>query len=609
MVAGKARRFGSPSASHTARIRNQDALYGLERGNDAQIGGQQFGSQEGFTPIAQTGLQDTSKAFGSGQQFTGGIGFNRQICELTESSGLLDITEEAVSNDLFDVPPGDCSIQVIGGDGLTSDLTTIQFPKFQGHRLCIFLNVLQTITVKHTAGATVYAIKTPNNRDVVFSGATQAIQLVWSVVLGQWLLTTRTVCPIICQENDLGTVNNVVDLDWSLASFHRAVLDGDTTFNIINTPGATQWQDICLEVQQDEVGGHSVSFIQGFANNFIPMAIQGAGRYTSWQLYTYEKPPGIDIFQGFDKSGNNGPQVPGGGGLFQGFAGYIQAILSATQALNIAVGDHIEFDTIVSNDTITVTSGAGQASGIFQGFRPGHTYECEAYLTAEGMNNQLNLGAKWFDRNASALIGTEGTVLSTNAPGNQNTQFVAKAMFQSTSLADELEVQITNDTQLTDITDGSVADEPTCFVTIKDCGIIESVINEPEPDPTEGELDIREFIYAECSTNSILERFANFQQNGSFSNIARVDEPIIRNMRIKALYLRVSVKGANDRSFNYEADGVQRGPLFIIPGGFTGTIEFTPLDIALNKDELIGMTSIGGSVGDEWSLTAIVWYL
>jgi hypothetical protein len=147
------------------------------------------------------------------------------------------------------------------------------------------------------------------------------------------------------------------------------------------------------------------------------------------------------------------------------------------------------------------------------------------------------------------------------------------------------------------------------MVTIKDCGVTEGVINQPEPPPTGGELDIREFIYAECTTNSILQRFANFQQNGSFSNTTRVDVPIIRNMRIKALYLRVSQKGANDRSFNYEADGVQRGPLFIIPGGFTGTIEFIPLDIPFDKDELIGMTSIGGTSGDEWSLTAIVWYL
>lgn len=418
-------------------------------------------------------------------------------------------------------------------------------------------------------------------------------------------------CPVICAENDLGDVTGVVDLDWSIANFHRAVLTGDTTFNIINTPGNTLWQDICLEVQQDDVGGHSVSFVQGFANNFIPVAISGAGRYTSWQIYTYEEPSGTDIFQGFNKdSSGSGPTVPGGQGLFQGFAGFIQAILSLDQTTNIGINNHIEFDTIVSNDTITVTSGVGQARGIFQGFRPGHTYECEVYISGQGSGNTLNWAAQWFDRILDDFIGTEGEQIATTGAANRDSQFVGKAFFNATSLADSLEVRITNSTDLTSILNGSSSSEPTTFVTIKDCGIIESVINQPEPAPEDGELDIREFMYLACDTSSISERFGVFQGGTNFNSTTFVGQPLIRNLRIKNLIIEVTRKGANNRSFQLEVDDVPRGPLFIIPAGFTGTIEFQPLDIGIDKDERVGWSTVGGESGtDRWTMQWIVWYL
>jgi len=616
MVAGKARRFGSTGASHNSAMRNQDALYSLGRGNDAQIAGLQFGAQEGFTPIAQTGLQDTSKAVGTGHQFVGGIGFNRQLCELDEASGLLNISDEAVSGDGFDTPPGDCSMVVIGGDGLTSDLATIEFPKFQGHRLCLFLNVLQTITVKHEATALVYAIKTPTNADVVFSGATQAIQLVWSTVLGQWLLVTGTsggasACPVICTENDLGTVNGVVVLDWSLANFHRAVLDGDTTFNIINTPGDTLWQDICLEVQQDSVGGHLVDFLQGFANSFIPVAIDGAGRYTSFQIYTYEEPGGTDIFQGFNKNGNNGPQVPGGGGLFQGFAGYIQTVLSSDQTANLGLTDHIEFDVVIDSDTLGVTSGVGQARGIFRNFRPGHTYECEVYISGEGSSNALNFSAKWFDIGGNNFIGTEAEQIATTGATNRGSQFVGKAFFRSISLGDSLKVRITNNNVLTSILNGSSSTEPTTFATIKDCGVVEEVINQPEPAPEFGELDIREMQYARVTTETSAVRFDGFMSvRLDFTNTTFVGgTPMVRNMRMKGLMIDVTTKGAGVRLFNLVVNGADVGPVFEIPASTTGFIDYGAFDVLLPKDSLVGWKTSGGSSGDDWQMTQIVWFL
>ncbi len=615
MVAGKARRFGSVGASHNSAMRNQDALYGLGRGNDAQIAGQQFGSQEGFTPIAQTGLQDVSKALASGSEFSGGIGFLFRLCDLDSVTGTLDITKETSSGDLFDTPPGDCNANITGGGGLSSDLTFINFPKHQGHRLTVFINDAQTITVKHTAGATLYAIKTASEADVVFTGAEQSISFIWSVTLSQWLLVSQAggagACPVICTENDLGTVNGVTVLDWSLANFHRAVLDGDTTFNIINTPGDTLWQDICLEVQQDSVGGHSVSFIQGFANNFIPLAVQGAGRYTSWQIYTYEEPSGTDIFQGFNKdNSSSGPTVPGGGGLFQGFAGYIQTILSADQTTNIGINDHIEFDVIVDNDTLVVTGGAGQARGIFSGFRPGHTYECEVYISGQGSGNTLNWSAKWFDRVGNLFIGTEAEQIAITGAVDRDSQFVGKAFFRSTSLGDSLEVRITNNTALTSILNGSSSTEPTTFATIKDCGVVEEVINQPEPAPEFGELDIREMMYCQCETNTSAVRFdSRIQINADFTNVSFVGNPLIRNVRMKGLMVDVTTKGANDRTFNLVQDGIDIGPVFTLPANTTGFIDFGVFDVLVEKDKLTGMKTSGGSSGDDWQMTWIVWFL
>jgi len=126
-------------------------------------------------------------------------------------------------------------------------------------------------------------------------------------------LPTASPCPAICTEHNLGSVSGLIEVDWRVASFFRAVLTGDTVFNLTNTPKTPKWQDICLEVQQDGTGLHSATFQQIMDNGFVPMAFTGANRYTSWQIYTYQEPSGTDVFQGFEKTGSRGPTVPGGG--------------------------------------------------------------------------------------------------------------------------------------------------------------------------------------------------------------------------------------------------------------------------------------------------------
>lgn len=612
--AGKARKFSGSGESRVSQRRENSTLFSLGRQNDSQIGGEQFGTQEGFTPINQTGIQDTSKAPLSGAQFFGAIGFNRQIINLDEATGVLSIGIESVSGNFFDVPPGDASVIVIGGDGLTSDLSEINFPQFNGHRLCLYLNALQTITIKNEPGAVLYKIKTGTGSDVVSSsGQERIIDFVWSITLAMWILIGASLgggaqCPVICTENDLGSVSGTVDVDWSLANFHRAVITGDTSFNFINTPGSGDWQDICLEVQQDNVGGHAVSFQQVMDNGFIPVAISGADRYTSWQIYTYEEPGGTDVFQAFDKSGSQGPSVPGGGGTFQGFSGYIQAILSANQTTNLIVGAHIEFDTIVKNEQLAVSSGGGQSSGIFSGFTVGHLYECEVYLAGEGSANTLNFGAQWFDRQTNLVIGTEGTNLAETGASNKDSQQVAKAFFQATGVFDQLEVQITDNVVLTAILDGTIASDGTCFVTIKDCGVPESVINQPEPAPADVLLDIREMTYLSVAVNSASTRFGSWQGNLN-NDSAPNDQTISQAGILKELSINVSQKGAGVITFRWRKNGSVFGPVFQLPASTTGFFEFLNLNLPWNRGDTLGWQTTGGvggqPAGDQWNITLV----
>ena len=634
--AGKARKFTGASSGHVTQRREASEFYGLSRQNDSQVGGEQFGTQEGFTPVNQTGLQDVSKAPLSGAQFIGGIGFNRQLIDLDEATGVLAIGTESVSGDVFDIPPGDASVVVIGGDGLTSDLSEIQFPKFNGHRLCLYLNALQTITIKHEPGAVVYKIKTGTGSDVVSSsGQERVIDFVWSITLGMWILVGASNggggCPIICAENDLGDISGAVDVDWSLANFHRGRLVGDVVFNLINLPVDPDWQDICLEVLQDTTGGFAVSFTNGFDNGYIPNVNSGANRYSSMQIYTYENPAGTKIIQGFDKP--TGTALAGN--EWDGFAGFIHAKLSINQTTDITVGDHIEFDTIVNNDKLTVTSPSpGQTAGIFSGFARGHTYECECYLAGQGSGNTLNFGAQFFDRTAMALIGTEGTNLAETGAVNRDSQHVAKAMFKAVSVSDSLEVQITNDTVLTTILEGTgTPSDGTCMVVIKDCGITEEAFNAPGIDPNLeeaileddidavplpfdpnfnpvfGEIDLAEMWHQAQNPGTGADRFMALTSTGNTNIEANAQTDMIRSGRLMQIHVNKIATGGGVRELSLRINGVNAVTMFFSVG--TGIqVTANNINVPWKAGDLVNWRMSGGIGGIErWIATMLVWYL
>jgi len=572
----------------------------------------------GSRPVGTSGVQSSPDTITTeflkkeGDQMIGPIAFSPQVEIIV--AGQIDVGNATNTH------RGRLIVAV--ESGTTDDLDTIlnngvPGSRFTGQWLNIQTVALQTVTLKHLTGN----FRSGTGADIVLTPQTN-ILLIFDGAEGKWTNLGSpsdssggggaAACPQICSENDLGTVNGAVILDWSIANFHRAIIDGDTIFNIINTPGTGDWQDICLEVQQDQVGGHSVSFVQGFANSFIPIAITGAGRYTSFQIYTYEEPSGTDIFQGFNKNGNNGPQVPGGGGLFQGFAGYIQTELSSDQTTSLGLLDHIEFDIVVDDsDTLGVTTGIGQARGIFRNFRPGHIYSCNVHISGEGTNNTLNFAAKWFDRVNNLFIGSEAEMIAASSVNNRDSQPTGHAFFKSTSLGDSLEVRITNNTALTSILNGSSSTEPTTFATIKDCGVTEETINAPQPAPEFGELDIREMQYSRVTTSTSAVRFdGRLAIRQDFQNVTFTGgTPMVRNMRMKGLMIDVTTKGAGVRFFNLVVDGADVGPVFEIPASTTGFIDYGAIDVLLPKDSLVGWKTSGGSSGDDWQMTQIVWFL
>lgn len=186
VFAGKARRFAQEDDFFTQNRRRGETFWALSQGNDSQVGAQQFSAQEGFTPITQSGLQDTTKVLVGGSQWSGGMGAVLRICELDTATNTLDITKDASGN-IYPQVPGD--VIVVLDAGVTANLEFIEFPKFGGHKLRLFGTQGNTTTVIHTGGATANAIKCPSDANFTWNDD-EVLDFVFNVVSGQWHLMT-----------------------------------------------------------------------------------------------------------------------------------------------------------------------------------------------------------------------------------------------------------------------------------------------------------------------------------------------------------------------------------------------------------------------------------
>ena len=271
-------------------------------------------------------------------------------------------------------------------------------------------------------------------------------------------------------DNDLGTVGGeAVAIDWDVSNFHRMIVDGDITVGMINLPASGEWQEIEVQFSQDGTGGHEVNFIDVFTNGVTPRISKGANRITTVRFYSYND--GFERILAFN--------IVGQFDIDPFFQGICLARMAGDQQSNTTVGNHLEFDTNLFTDRITVSSSGGQSSGVFTGFVGGRTYECTCRFAVEnvaGTNAPATMSVQWFDRATSTLIGAVGSATDILIP--ENVQQTATAYFTPVNDGDTLEVQIiSNNGDADGVKSGagttSVFSFPMSHVTIKDCGISE----------------------------------------------------------------------------------------------------------------------------------------
>jgi len=428
-------------------------------------------------------------------------------------------------------------------------------------------------------------------------------------------------------DNDLGTVGaQAVEIDWDVSNFHRMILDGDVTVGMNNLPNAGEWQEIEVQFLQDNTGGHEVSFIDAFTNGVVPRISKGTNRYTTVRFYSYND--GFERILAFN--------IVGQSDLDPFFQGINLSRMSSDQNSNTTVGNHLEINTDLFTDRITVSSGSGQIAGVFSGFVGGRTYECECHLAVEnesGSNNPATMAVQWFDRATSTLIGTTGK--ASDVLVTENHQQSAKAYFTPANDGDTLEVQIiSNNGDADNILSGSgttpTNSDPMTYVSIKDCGISEGEFNNiidedlPEsqvpPPPPPIAFSVRGFHYNAFVNFDI--NFAQGQTDGalvvSLDNEARMSNTNLSDFELTAETGKV-MAGTNGRWRNTTwkltqntlnkdmvvtimEDDNPLSVLFTIPAGATGTFTSgsAPQIIAGHKYwyrfQSIDMATVNGTI-------------
>jgi len=261
-LTGKARIFSS--SDETDIIRSIDEQYSLGRSNDNITAGLQFGAQEGFTPIQQTGLLDTTKVLVRGSQMAGPLGFGLQLSSLNVGTDTLDIARNVAGT-----PYAQPSVYVtpILSAGSTSDLVTILGQKFNGQLLVLNGTIGNTITIKNTVAATQDTITTPGGTDFVLSGVDN-VQLIFDETAGKWHIISGgagggggITFPITPPVSVRGNVNTNQDINLSTTVAHSTTmtLTGDIDITFSNIPSAATQIEWEIEITQDGTGGHVIN--------------------------------------------------------------------------------------------------------------------------------------------------------------------------------------------------------------------------------------------------------------------------------------------------------------------------------------------------------------
>jgi len=119
---------------------------------------------------------------------------------------------------------------------------------------------------------------------------------------------------------------------------------------------------------------------------------------------------------------------------------FLTVSLSADQTGNIAVNNHVEFDTKDEDGGIVLQTGAGQLDGIFE-LLGGRKYYLQASLRPEFSGSTGQLEVAWFDQTNSAEIGSRAKYEAQDHSGSDANQPTAAAIVTpSTNILVKLEI-------------------------------------------------------------------------------------------------------------------------------------------------------------------------
>lgn len=460
---GKARIFSDAARESVYQKEFDDEVYNTATQQGSyNLGSVHFSDQSGIANISQAG-SDQRKANLKGALFTGNIGFDLQTVLLDVATNTINLLEDGVGNP---VPIVSTDRFVVLNAGTTADLVTILGSQRPGQRLRLYNVLTNTITVKHTEATTVNTIRTPDGNDLVFPG-NAVLDLVFDISTGQWKVVgnvggggggTGVLDPIVLNEFNHGNQGAVsLGILWSDANFQRMVLTGNVgiTHNV-SSIAIGKWQELILEFTQDSTGNHSVTYTQGFSNGVVPLTNQLPTSKTTVAFYAYNTGTTTIILAFETRSAGN--------------TNFIHATKATQQAAPLTVGNHVEFDTILSSSGITVSTGVGQLSGIFSGFKKGRTYECEGSLAFVGSGLAPEMAYQWFDIAGAALVGIKGHAKSNTATALETDQKIAKFIFQPADDTNTLELRFifNNDSANNTMFGNPSATDPTSYVLIKD---------------------------------------------------------------------------------------------------------------------------------------------
>ena len=179
---GKARGFSDDSNDTVYQSETNSENYAMgSQQNPYNLGSVHFSDQSGIGNFSQAGT-DQRKANIKGTLFQGNIGFNLQTALLDTGTETINLNNDSTGT-VLSVISTDRFVTL--DSGMVGTLTTITGPQRPGQRLRLYNTTTNTITVTHTAAATINTIRTPNASNLTFPG-NGVLDLTWDITSAQW---------------------------------------------------------------------------------------------------------------------------------------------------------------------------------------------------------------------------------------------------------------------------------------------------------------------------------------------------------------------------------------------------------------------------------------